>query len=393
MTALATAPADLALLATPQAGSASAQALTFDAAEDIWRGFELDAAMTPYGRFEWAAAMAATGRGTPWAVLFRDGAGRLLAILPLALERRAGLTVASTLGGKHANYTLPLLRPGLLERLSSAEARAMLVQAAGAVAADAISLIHVPVEWEGRPNPFAALGRPAASTASSLRLAEDGEATLTRSMSGDARKKLRSKLRSLQKIGSVELRQAANPGDVDQILRAFFDQKEARFRRLGIPDPFATDEVRAALRAGALAGLDRKEPAIELYGLEVSGRIVAVLGGAADARRFSGMFLSFAEGPEARFSPGEVLVTSVVRRLCEQGRAVFDLGVGEARYKSSICDTVDQLVDVDLPITWIGRAYVGARSAAQGSKLRLKASPRAMAILGWSRRKLAAIRA
>lgn len=394
MTALATASTDIAPDSTVHswAESTSAQALTFAAARDSWRAFEQDAVMTPYGRFEWAAAMSAAASGKARAVLFRDPSGSLLAILPLIVERRAGLLVASSVGGKHANYTLPLLRPGLMERLSKDTARAMLAQAARSVGADAVSLSQVPVEWDGCPNPFAALGQPAASTAASLLLSANGDATLARSMSAEARKKLRAKIRGLEKSGPVELRQAVTRDEVELILGAFLDQKAARFRSLGIHDPFATEEMRRALRSGALAGLDRREPAIELYGLDVAGRIVAVFGGAADARRFSGMFLSFADGPEARFSPGEVLVTSVIRRLCEQGRTTFDLGVGEARYKSSICDSADALVEIDLAVSWLGRGYVRARGAALGCKLRLKASPRVMATLAWSRRRLAAIR-
>ena len=65
----------------------------------------------------------------------------------------------------------------------------------------------------------------------------------------------------------------------------------------------------------------------------------------------------------------------------------LDLGVGEARYKTTICDDRDDLVDTFFPLTAKGRAYASFSQAKRALKRRIKASPLALKlslrVLGW----------
>ena len=398
MTTIATvAPSFEPATATSLAGTDTTIEVTegLAAAAAVWRALEQDAVMSPYGRLDWIAAFATTLPAEASAVrvvVLRDDTRRPVLLMPFTIERRLGIRIATAIGGRHANYNLPLMRADAAGTLTGAEARAVLRKAGQRMGVDAVAIPHVPVSWNGAGNPFAAGGRPSPSDAWSLRLERDGDTTLARSMSPDARKKLRNKSRGLAKLGPVDLLVASNEAEVDLILDAFFEQKEKRFRQMGIADPFAGPEMRAFLRGGALARLAEGCPPVELYGLTVAGRVVAVLGGAADARRLSGMFLSFEDGDAAKFSPGEILVTNVIRMQCGRGREVFDLGVGDARYKRSICDTAEPLVDVTVPVTLRGRLYEPLHGAAVEAKRRIKASPRAMGIVVRTRRALASLR-
>jgi CelD/BcsL family acetyltransferase involved in cellulose biosynthesis len=76
-----------------------------------------------------------------------------------------------------------------------------------------------------------------------------------------------------------------------------------------------------------------------------------------------------------RCSPGELLLAQIIRRQCELGRQVFDLGVGEARYKTALCDEVEDLIDVFVPATARGRLYVMAVQRLVAWKRRLKQTP------------------
>jgi CelD/BcsL family acetyltransferase involved in cellulose biosynthesis len=210
-------------------------------------------------------------------------------------------------------------------------------------------------------------------------------------MSNEARKRLRNKERGLAKLGPVAFLQARTESEVDRVLGAFLRQKEERFRELGIPDPFADPAVHAFLRKAALDRQSDGCPALELYALTVGEHVTAVLGGAADPKRLSGMFISFAACKEAtKFSPGDILVSRVVREQCVRGRAFFDLGVGEARYKRTFCDETVELVDVFLPVSTRGRIYSLARRGVAGLKRRVKQNPSAMALVARLRRVKAA---
>ena len=76
------------------------------------------------------------------------------------------------------------------------------------------------------------------------------------------------------------------------------------------------------------------------------------------------MINSFDPDPEiARTSPADLLLMSMMQTMCDRGYKVFDLGIGEARYKSSWCDRSEPLVDVLYGITLKGQAYVLGESA------------------------------
>jgi CelD/BcsL family acetyltransferase involved in cellulose biosynthesis len=77
----------------------------------------------------------------------------------------------------------------------------------------------------------------------------------------------------------------------------------------------------------------------------------------------------------AKTSPGEILLVDLIKLKGNAGISVFDLGVGEARYKTTICDDRDELVDTFLPLTMKGRAFAGVARAKRALKRRVKSSP------------------
>lgn len=365
----------------------------FREAETLWRTLEESGAATPYQRFDWARAFVeAASPGADVKILaMLDGAGQPLALLPLAVERQAGLRIAAGIGGKHANFHLPLLAPGAGAGLAEGEMLGALRRAAATVGIDAYALGSVPRIWGDVSIPLTAVGTPSPSNAYEVRLERDPDATAHRSMSNEARKRLRNKVRGLAKLGEVVFLQARTEAEVDTLLAAFFAQKEDRFRDLGVTDPFAERGIRDFIRAASVGGLADGRPAIELYGLLVGEQVAAVLGGAADARRLSGMFISFAACQEiTKYSPGDILVSHIVRDQCLRGRSFFDLGVGEARYKRTFCDDTVELVDVFLPVSLRGRGYALARRAVAGLKRRVKQNPHAMRLVAKLRRATAA---
>lgn len=359
--------------------------------EALWRSFEDEAVCSPYQRFDWVQSYTAAlglqdGFRVRVLVLRDDGGGPLL-VLPLAVRRQHGLAVASFVGGKQANFNLPIAAAGLSATLGVAELRALLLRAGRDLGADAFIFLNQPLSWRGEPNPLALFGgRPSANQGYKLTLAADGDATLARILSGETRKKMRKKERFLGELGEVKFWAAREPGDVDTILDAFFEQKQRRFRNLGIANPF-DDATRRFITLGSLAGLDQGRPAIELYALSAGEHMVATFGGAGDRWRLCGMFNSFDNSERfTRSSPGELLLAHLIRRQCEAGRQVFDLGVGQAPYKTAVCNEIEELIDVFVPVTGRGRFYAMAVERLVAAKRLVKETP-------WAWRAAGALRA
>lgn len=349
------------------------------AAEALWRELEAAGVASPYQRFDWQQAYVASLPDGPSVeirvLLVRDGAGRPALLMPLCVERRHGLRIGLGVGAKHASYCVPVMAAGA-PLPSPAELRDVLREIGRALRLDAYVFTNLPLSWGGLANPLAEGGRPSPSNGYRLALKPDGEATLARALSKDARKKLRQKDKKLRELGPVAHLVARTAEDVEAILASFFAHKRVRFRELGIPNPFEDPATRRFLHAAATAGLARGRPAIELHALALGDRIVASFGAAVDDNRCCGMFTAFDPDPEiARTSPGELLMIEAIRHQCRQGRRMFDLGVGEARYKSSLCDEVEELVDATLPLTLRGRLWASAVEAGLRLKRIVKQTP------------------
>ena len=107
----------------------------------------------------------------------------------------------------------------------------------------------------------------------------------------------------------------------------------------------------------------------------VANASVATFGGTRRGRRFSGMLMSFAADPDlARTSPGELLLSEVLKLHCADGLVAFDLGIGEARYKAAYCPDVEMLFDCVLPLTARGRLYAGTELLRLSAKRAIKQS-------------------
>lgn len=352
------------------------------ALERDWRVLEETALVTPYQAYGWVRAFAETV-GAAHAmesryVLLRDRDQRPLAILPLTITRRSGIRFAEFIGGRHANYHMGLYAPDFASALDAVSARAMLVEIAAAIGRlDAFVFNNQPTTWQDRANPLAALAAgPSPSAAYKLGLGPgDGESALRRSMSSHAHKKLKNKRNRFAGFGASSLVRADTPAAIERVIGAFLSQKAARFKMMGVPDPFADPAVRAFLHQG-VQPCNGARPALELYSLDLEGQSVATYIGAVQGTRFSGMATSFDMDSEtARTSPGEILLIDLIKLKSRAGITIFDMGVGEARYKATICDQKDELVDTFLPLTLPGRAFAAVAQAKRMAKRRIKASP------------------
>jgi CelD/BcsL family acetyltransferase involved in cellulose biosynthesis len=303
-----------------------------------------------------------------------NAAHESLFLWPFGARRVGGLVGLDFLGGKHANFNMALWRRDVAATIGAEQLRAALAHLAGH--ADFIRLASQPLTWGGATNPFALLPHQrAANYGFSGALAPDFEALLRARTNADTRKKMRKKERTLAGFGELRFERATAPDDVRRVLDAFFKQKSARMRTLGVPDVFAVPGVRRFIEAAATEPLTNGKPSIELYALSVDDIIVATMGGIVGGGRFCAMFNSIIQGRFAAESPGEQLMLKLVRNCCERGLDTFDLGIGEARYKNLLCEDAEPLFDSYLSLSPAGRLLTVAFAFAASAKRAVKQRP------------------
>ena len=351
---------------------------------DAWAELEMSTPCSIYQTrafiLPWADTLGRKAGLEPRFVLARDRDGSAAALLCLGLARRGPSRVATWLGGKDANFNLPLLRrPSAWTRTDILHLLRDAARACGASAPDVFDLPNQPLAWSGVDNAFAQLPHSESpSAAHGTRLPPTAEALFAGKLSKDTRKKLRKKEARLATVGAITHVIASCAEDQAKIIDTFLAQKTARFRDLGIASDFEAPEMRDFIeRASAPGG-----HGIELHALCAGDRIVAVYGGAAHDRQWSGMFNAFDADEEiAKSSPGDLLLMRIMERCCADGLARFDLGIGEARYKAALCDEPIPLFDAFVAVSLRGHAYVACARAKQAAKRRIKQNPKLMALL------------
>lgn len=369
---------------------------TMEEAEAPWRALEGgDGLRTPYQRYDflkaWQAHVGTAESVTPFIVVGFNAGEAPLFLLPLGASRVGGLRLVEFLGGKHANFNMGLWRRELAARVSGPELKKVLRPLKDR--ADLMVLMNQPLTWSGTTNPLALLPHQrSANFGFSGSLASDFEALLRAHTNSSARKKMRKKERALAELGTVRFGRVDCPNEIRRVLDAFFKQKSARTRAIGVPDVFAEPGVRRFIEAAANDRLAQGEPVIELYALSVDDIIVATMGGIVGGGRFCAMFNSILPGRFAIESPGEQLIVNLVRQCCERGLDTFDLGIGESRYKNLFCEDAEPLFDNYLPLTSAGSLLALAYRAGSVVKRGIKQQPTLWSMVCGARRLRASLK-
>jgi CelD/BcsL family acetyltransferase involved in cellulose biosynthesis len=330
---------------------------------DIWAQLETNAACSAYQTraflLTWIATVGAACRIKPIFVTARDNKGEIIALLPLGIERRGGISRMIFLGGKESNFNLGLFpRPDIFIGSDMDGLLRMIARALGPKAPDVFVLLNQPYSWDGVTNPLSLLPhQPSPSYAYEVALPRDPQVFFSARQSKERRKKLRKKEARLAAMGKLTHITNECQASTQAILSAFFAQKTLRCEQQALDTDFSDPNLQQFYEILSKPSFDRG-PAMELHALACCHRIVAVFGGIRFYDRFSGMIISFDADVEiAKSSPGELLLTRVISAQCGRGVTTFDLGIGEADYKDIYCDTPVPLFDAFLPITVKGRAY------------------------------------
>ena len=350
------------------------------AAEPAWAELE---ALCPASIYQtrrfllpWIDANAGPRSLTPMIVVAHDTTGEPVALLPFGITRRGPVSVAEFLGGVDSNANFGLYRPGV--PFSPADLESLLRAAAAKALPkpDLFLLINQPVQIEGDPNPLDIFPhQPSASFCHAGSLDPVPQTFMASRLSKDTAKKLRKKRQRLETMGTLRLLTGRSPAAAARILDVFYEHKLERFRRKHIKSGFDRSESRSFLERACCADTGENRPAVELYALTLGDRIIATYGGGVHRGHLHLMFNAFdPDETIARCSPGDILLQMILEAGCSEGLAGFDLGIGEARYKSTWCDRAEPLFDSVLAISPLGSAFSRVESLRRHAKRAIKQS-------------------
>lgn len=358
-----------------------------------WRQLEAEEGSSVYQRHEWSSIALATlerERGARPFIVTAHYDGRPVMILPLVAV--GGIYPhLRWIGGSHVNFNMGLYSREFRDIVGVHE-MAALMQRIAALAPRALTfrLCCQPQHWKGKRNPMAGLDHQRSTNpAYFMDLAGGFDAVLARGNGKRKRKKFRQQCKEADRAGGYRFIDARDAMTVNWLLGVFFEQKSERLRKHGIHNVFADKGAREMLSTLALSSLGSDQPLLQLFGLEVGGKLRAVFGGGAKDRHFSGYFSSFADDEFAQSSPGEMLLYLLVEELCRNGFASLDLGSGDERYKRSWCDEQQLPFDVIIAASTLGRPFAATEKLFLQARRQIRETPSLWSALRIMRKKVA----
>lgn len=348
-------------------------------AEPAWREAERHGTCYAFQSYPWLSHWyTCLGRPAgivPCLVSVEDAAGGLLLFLPLAIEKRRGLSRLVWLGGELTDYNAPILGPALAPFCREVPFPALWAWIKTQLPSfDVVHFTRQPESIEGEANPMLELGRiPHPRSAHAVRLPGAWDELYGRTCSTKTRQTDRRKERRLGDFGEVVFEPAVAAERAGPILEAMFAFKRRRYQRMGARDLLARPGFRE-FYAG-LAGDGRGGPSVQLSALTVGGQVAAVHWGLVSRGRFYYLMPAFDEDGYGGTSPGAVLYRRLLQWACENGLHTFDFTVGDEPYKERWCDLAMPLWDHVEPNGAAGRIYVAQAAAVRRARSLVLAHP------------------
>lgn len=350
---------------------------SFSSIETLWRQFETTALCTTYQRFDyletWQRHCGTVIGIQPFLVVaFQDN--RPVMLLPLGIIKIGPFLVARFLGGKHTNFNLGIYAPDFIGSLSY-EKLQYIFDAIRKTnpQISALELLKQPSEWLGYKNPFLLLPHsPSPSNGYAMQLKPDFDALIREKRGSKTVKKMRWQDRNMEKHGGYHCGVTQSIDGMHKLYNVFERQKALRFERMGIPNIFDDINVRAFYHELIARSENSNAPLIEFAFLSVNNIHRALYAGGVWQGRYSAYFNSISEDELTRFSPGELLLNHLIRGSCKRQLTLFDLGTGEAAYKTSWCDIIEYLFDSFIPLNAMGSLYATSATAKQFAKRKIK---------------------
>lgn len=299
----------------------------------------------------------------------------------MALHRRfeRGVRVLTWFPGSHVGCNAPVSDVARLAMMSKDERRALWKAMIGTLGgADIVYLRAVPAEVGGVTGLFDELGTLLpVETLYRTQFASWEECDRVQ-RNKSRRKHDRQQGDRLNALGEVEFEEVRNGGDSRCAIETMFKQRAARFKAMGIRDPFVRgrllDFYHNAISPDS--GID-----VRVHVMRLNGQIVATRYNIVSGDRMFCLISSMSDDPAIQGgSPGKQCLLRVMQTVFDAGFRVFDMGAGFTDEKRHWCNVQTELRHHYLPLNPQGHVVLAVHSGIQTAKARIKTNKTLMSL-------------
>jgi CelD/BcsL family acetyltransferase involved in cellulose biosynthesis len=353
-------------------------------AEAVWRELQAQNQCTVFQTFEWLSAwqrhVGVRAGVTPCIIVARDGQGRPVFVLPLAIQQVGFARELTWFGSDLCDYNAPLLAAESAARLDVATFMSLWPRIVAQLQADPrsrhdlIRLEKMPPVVGASRNPMLALQTGLNPSGSYITpLSGNWDEFYKAKRSSATRRRDRSKRNHLSESGEVKLVSTESADDALATLAILVEQKTASFARHGINNLFARPGYLEFYRD--IGGNPATRDFVHISRLDVGKEIAATNLGLIFAGSYYHVLASYTSGPLAHWGPGAAHLNDLLAYAIERGLSAFDFTIGDERYKRDWCDDVQMLHDHVAVTSWRGALVAGPAILRARVKRTIKQTP------------------
>ena len=354
-----------------------------DEVESVWRALSEKSIESPGQDIDftrlWIKALNIAERDQYYVVAHLDDTP--IALVPLQRRWDKGARVLSWFPGPHVGCNAPVVDEARLLTLSPDDRRRLWIKLLRSFAgADVVYMKAVPQLIVDGVDLFGEMGQVLESDTlyrAAFTSFEDADKT---QRSKSRRKHDRQQGDKLAAMGDVDFSEIDNGPEAIAILETMFQQRAARFRDMGVFDPFAVPKIREFYDSTARAG---SGVPVKLHVLRLNGGIVAIRYNVVHGDRLFCLISSMSDDPSIQNgSPGKQCLLRVMQTVFEQGFRVFDMGEGLTDEKRHWCNQHIPVRHHYMPITRRGAIAAQGHRGFHILRARIKHDQR---LLGWAK--------
>jgi CelD/BcsL family acetyltransferase involved in cellulose biosynthesis len=306
----------------------------------------------------WLNSIGNSGRVEPYLVVVKDGDGRGIFYLPLAIETQFNVRLLRFMDCGVSDYNAPVL--GAHRPLSREDFAAVWSQILALLPRfDVIDLKKIASDIDGAFNPLTYLDCTAfAESGHIMPLAGLSDGSEAQQSLTKLQRKLAYNHKGLSRVG--EVRFVTNPSGavLTQVTERLLALKRQRFSNTQMPDFLAEPGIERFYR-------DMMSPPWlgtlgHLSALTVDGTVASAHLGFVGRKRFYYILPAY-DPAFGRHRVGYLLLQHLVEQSIEQGFDAFDLGVGDERYKDAWASHRLALYSHERAVTAAGRLFLQMR--------------------------------
>ena len=351
--------------------------------ESVWRALTGAAIESPGQSIDfirlWIGALDIAERDQFYVVAYLDDAP--VALVPLQRRWDKGSRVLSWFPGPHVGCNAPIVDVARLKALSSDERRGLWIRLLRSFrGADVVYMKAVPQLIVDGVDLFGEMGQILEAEIlyrAAFSSFEDADRT---QRSKSRRKHDRQQGDRLSAMGAVSFEEIGNGPAALAALETMFHQRAARFRAMGVFDPFAVPMIRRFYDSTARAG---SGVPVRLHVMRLDGEIVAMRYNIAHGDRLFCLISSMSDDPVIQAgSPGKQCLLRVMQSVFDQGYRVFDMGEGLTDEKRHWCNRQIPVRHHYMPITRRGALAAQLHRGWQRLRTRIKNDEK---MFGWAK--------